>query len=546
MNLIKKESRVNLFISLKNLELDIGTKKITIKDRFTLILGKFKRELFQEYLNQEFTQIIENLDLIPAKKLINYFQHQSDELKGLANSLKILDFLNNYRKIVEYNLEIFAEFNKIIEIILLTFRYVYLSERKKQLILELEFAEKNKKSSELSAIVDLINKLKESIKINQSKLNYIKEDYFQRKNQIEQIKVNLAISEENIQELNQIKKKCFSQINRITRQIEGSTTNQENDSMLKLGIDDKQTNAEKIRALQKKAKETQYEINQIKLRSKQIKEELEKLTPHYDIYKNDYEEILETIKDDENRIRVLQKEYENEIEANNETQIEEIKDLLETPVRSSIEIKEEISRVNSEFEAISIPEDFLSADNSSNLRVVLGKLREIDDILISSDEKISIHRNEEEMANIFEKFNIFESAIRDFEGILNEFLKEINLEINLLLVINHTNTSFFLKTEFIRNNKEKAKFKDLTTPEKIFYIISFFISTGVLLGHDNIFFSNLFIPNIYNKSGSIYRTIRRILPLFETNDKLNKYKLIFLLSNLELKKEINNIKVIKV
>ncbi|NVM18199.1 MAG: hypothetical protein HWN80_10820 [Candidatus Lokiarchaeota archaeon] len=526
--------------------MDIGSKKIAIKDRFTLILGKFKRELFQEYLNQEFVQIIEEADLIPAKKLVNYFQNQSDELKGLDNSLKILDFLTNYRKIVEYNLEIFAKFNKIIEIIFSTFRYEYLSERKNQLIVELEFAEKHKKSSELSAIVDLINKLKESIKTNKVKLNYIKEDYFQRKNQIDQIKENLAISEDKIQELNQIKKKCFSQINRITRQIEGSTTNQENDSMLKLGNDDKLTNADKIRALQKKAKETQYEINQIKSRSKQIKGELEKLFPHFDIYKKDYEEILESIKDDEKRIRVLQKEYENEIHANEETQIEEIKDLLETPIRPSLEIKEEISKINSELEAISIPEDFLSADNPSNLRVVLDKLREIDDILRSNDEKISIHRNEEEISNIFENYDIFESVIGDFEGILNDFLKEINLEINFLLVINDTNTSFYLKTNFFRNNKEKANFEALTTPEKIFFIISFFISTGVVLGHDNIFFSNLFIPNIYNKGGSIYRTIRKILPIFETNDKLSKFKLIFLMSNLELKKEINNIKLIKV
>ncbi|MFX0049161.1 MAG: coiled-coil domain-containing protein [Candidatus Hermodarchaeota archaeon] len=537
---------MNLSINLKNLELNLGNKKITIKDKFTLIVGKFEQKLSKDYQNQEFLQIIEEIDLIPAKKLINYFQSQSNELNRLENALKILDCLTNYRKIVEYNSDIFKKFNKIIRIILLTFKYVYLSERKNQLEKELELAKKHKKSSELSAIVDLINKLKESINANKKKLNYIKEDYFQCKNQIEQIKEKLAISEESIRELNQSKKDCFNQINRITRQIDGSSNNQKNDSKLNLDIDSNQSNAEKIRTLQKKAKDTQYEINQIKIRTKEIKEELEKLMPHYDIYKNDYEEILDSIKEDENRIRMLQIEYEKEVNANKEIQIEAFKDLLKTPIRPSLEVEDEISRINFELDSISIPDDFFTAANPSNLKVIIEKLRELNDILRHDDEKTSIHRNEEEISNIFEKYNIFESIIKDLEGLLNIFIKEINLEVKLLLFINDTNTLFFLKTDFIRNNKEKANFKDLTTPEKIFFIISFFISIEVLLDHDNILFSNLFIPNIYNKSGSIYRTIRKLLPLFETNENLKKYNLIFLISNLELKKEINNIKLIRI
>jgi hypothetical protein len=546
LNLINKENEVNLSINPKNLELDIGLKKITIKDRFTLILGKFQRELIQEYQNRDFLQIIENFDLIPAKKLINYFKNQADDLKNLDNSLKILELLTKYREIVEYNLNVFAKFNNIIEISISTLRCVYLSERKNQLISELESAKKHNKSSELSAIVDLINKLNESIKTNQIKLNYIKEDYYQRKNQIEQKRGTLSSFEENITELDKIKKLCFSQINRITRQIEGSTNNQDNDSMLKLGIGNNLSNAEKIRALQKNAKDTQYEINQIKSRSKQVKEELEKLSPHYNIYKNDYEGILELVENDENRIRMLQIEYEKEINTNSETQIEEIKDLLKNPVRPLLEIEDEISRIKSELEAISIPNDFFSAEKPSNLGVVIENLREIDGILRSNDKKISICRNEEEISKIFEKYNVFESLIKDLEGIVNTFLIKINLEMKFLLVVNDTNTTLFLKTFFTKNSKEKVNFEGLTTPEKIFFIISFFISTGVILEQDNIFFSNLFIPNIYNKGGSIYRTIRRIIPIFETNDKLTKYKLIFLLSNLELKKEISNIKLIKV
>jgi len=546
LNLNNKEEEVNLSISLKNLELNIGPKKITIKDRFTLILGKFKSDLIEEYQNQEFLQIIEKVDLIPAKNLINYFQNQSDKLKELDSSLRILDYLTTYREIMDCNLEVFTKFKKINEIILMTIRYVYLSERKNHLAKELELAKKHNKSSELSAIVDLINKLKESIKTNQIKLNYVKEDYFQRKNQMDQIKGNISLLDDNIHELNQIKKSCFNQINRITRQIEGSTNNQENGSLLNLGIEDNLTNSEKIRALQRKAKETQYEINQIKSKSQKKKEELERLAPHYNIYKNDYEGILNSIKEDENRIRTIQIEYEKEISGNDETRFKEIKDLLKKPVRLSREIEKDVSRIDSELEAILIPDKFFSTDNPRNLKVSIEKLKEIDELLRSNDENFRIHRNEKDISLIFEKYNYFESIVKDLEGILNNFLKEINIEMKFLLVINDTNTSFSLKTNFIRNNKERANFEELTTPEKIFFIVSLFISIGVLLGHDNIFFSNMFIPRIYNKGGSIYRTIRKILPLFETNDKLTKYKLIFLMSNLELKNEINNLKLIKV
>ena len=64
--------------------------------------------------------------------------------------------------------------------------------------------------------------------------------------------------------------------------------------------------------------------------------------------------------------------------------------------------------------------------------------------------------------------------------------------------------------------------------------------------NDNIIFSNLFIPSIYNKAGSIFRTIRKILPLFENEEDLSPFNLIFILSNLEMKKEIKNLKMITI
>ncbi|MFW9987862.1 MAG: hypothetical protein ACFFC3_04340, partial [Candidatus Odinarchaeota archaeon] len=82
-----------------------------------------------------------------------------------------------------------------------------------------------------------------------------------------------------------------------------------------------------------------------------------------------------------------------------------------------------------------------------------------------------------------------------------------------------------------------------TTPEKVFFIIVFYISIKLHTKSKNIILSNISILTKYNKAGSIYRTIRKILPLFEKDDILLGFNLIFILSNLELKKEIKNLKI---
>ncbi|GAH53842.1 unnamed protein product, partial [marine sediment metagenome] len=46
--------------------------------------------------------------------------------------------------------------------------------------------------------------------------------------------------------------------------------------------------------------------------------------------------------------------------------------------------------------------------------------------------------------------------------------------------------------------------------------------------------------------GSIFRTIKNIIPVFEREDNLKNYNLIFILSNLEMKEQIKNLKVINI
>ena len=536
-----------LLINKNRTEIKVGENKIFIEDRYTLVHGKFKLNQFHEYYSDDYFQIQENLDLIPVEKIIKVISNESDALSGLTNFTKILHLLSSYSKIVENNLEIYLKFSKNIEILYSLFKLIYFSAKKKILSKELELSKIRKSSSDILAIADLMKSLTESINNNKVKLSYIKEDYFQRKNQIDKIKKDLTTYKTLIQEQSQIKKNCFDQINKITRQLEGSKTENEDNSFLRLGIETNLTNSEKIRALQKKAKETQYESNKIGLRAKQSQAEFEELLPNYEIYRNDYEEILETINNEEKRLRKAQKNYEKELRENEEIQFGKTEELFSHPIRPYLEIEHEILKVESDLDNLSFPTNLNKENFLSNMPIMIEKFKEIDAILGINDEKININAKEEEIEEFFEQFRIFENLIKDIENITNKFLKTIQLQVQFNLVTNQMNTAFLIKTDFIRKSKIRVNFENLTTPEKIFFIISFFISFKVLLNSKNIIFSNLFILSIYNtKGGSIYRTIRKIIPLFETDENLSDVSIILLMSNLALKKDIEKLKIIKV
>ena len=537
---------MNHLINKNRTEIKIGDNTILIEDDYTLVQGKYKLKQFQEYYNGDFIQIQENLDLIPIEKFIKVISNESNNLFGSPSFTKILSILSDYSKIVENNLELYLRFNKNIEILYTILKLTYFSAKKKILSNELELSKIRKFSSDALATADLMKSLTESINNNKVKLSYIKEDYFQRKDQIDKIKKDLTNYESLILEQSQIKKNCFNQINKITRQLEGTKTDNEEDSFLRLGIDTNLTNSEKIRALQKKAKDTQYEINKIKIRSKQSQVEFEELSPNYEIYRKDYEDILEIINEDEKRLRQVQKIYKKELYEYEDIQFKKMEELFSQSIRPSLEIEHEIKRVEFELDNLSFPNDLNKKNFPNKIPIMIEKFKELDATLSESQENIKINVKEEEIEGIFEDFHIFENNIKNLEQNMNKFLKEIQLQVQFNLVTNQMNTDFLLKTNFTRNYKIGLNFENLTTPEKIFFIISFFLSLKVLSNSKNIIFSNLFLLPEYNKGGSIFRTFRKILPLFESDENFSNINIILLMSNLELNKDIDNLKIIKV
>ncbi len=478
---------------------------------------------------------------------MGFLQEKTQEFHYLLKANELLDFLHEYRKIISNNITISSQFNEIIQNLFLILRYNELLKEKESLSRELELSNQYKKSSDSAASKDLLNKLNESLTLNMKKLKLFEEDFFQRKNQINQIKKTLDNYNIIIQQLTNQKKQCFSQINRITREMAGDKQESKNDIKINI-IESKNnlSNAEKIRAIQKKAKEIQSEITNIKSKKSQTQLRLEELTPLFEIFEKDHQSLLELINTDKKKINDLQSELKKSIKDDKSTEIQDI-DLVDLVfLRPLEEIKNDIEKTDTEIDKFTFPENCFNPQNPCDLSPIIGKLTKFDEKIKNKESEIIITINEKEISNCFKQFKELENSLSNIETLMNKFLVGINIKSQIRIILSDDHKSFFISLIFIKKDKEQAKFEELTTPEKIFFMIVFYISIKLHINKDNIIFSNVSILSQFNKAGSIYRTIRKILPIFEMEDALSKFNLIFIISNLELKKTIKNLNIITI
>ncbi|MFW9998936.1 MAG: coiled-coil domain-containing protein [Candidatus Hodarchaeota archaeon] len=531
-------------IPINNFKVSIGSQEIPIKDRFTLIKGKIKKNLLNEYKNDIYLEISENFNIIPIEKFIGFLQEESKEFHDLLKSKKILNLIHEYRKKISNNIMISSQFNEILQDLITILRFNLLLKEKEFLLNELELSEKFKKSSDITAITDLLKKLNESLSINKKKLQFLEEDFFQQKNQVDQLRTAINEYDSRIQELTKQKKECFSQINRITREMTGDTLEPSSESYNNFtdsGV--KITNAEKIRNFQKKAKEIQFKINKYKSKRSQTQLILGEKTPIFEIYEKDYQALLEMINTEEKRLIELKSELKNKIrdEENTFTHSIDLNDFKS--IRPLQEIKHALEQIDTELNKIIIPEEYNNPQNPSDFSLIVKKLKNLDENIKNNESEIVINIKKKEIYNIFEQFRKLEKYIHGIESILNKFLLAININSQPRIIINDNNQNFFIEIKFIRTDNEKVDFDGLTTPEKIFFMITFYLSIKLQIKEEYIIFSNLSILSKYNKAGSIYRTIRKILPIFEMDKSLSRFNLVFIISNLELKREIKNLKI---
>jgi hypothetical protein len=531
---------------MNHFTLKIGNQEIEIDSRFTLIQGKFKKNLLDEEQLKNFLKIIKTMDLIPVELITEIFEGKSTDYVGLHKSISILHYISNSKTIVDSNLKEFSNFSKKVEIFSQIIDYNYLLNKKESLTKEMEISRLSSQSSELSAIKDLISKLIFSIEKNKQKLRYFEEDVQNTKNQVLLLTKNIENITKKIDELTQHKKDCFNQINRITRSLEEDQDKTNSESIKKLGIDINLTNSEKIRALQKKAKDAQFEVSQLNSALNEAKNNYEKIKPEFESYMNDYQNIIQEIQKDKFKLDELNKEFKQKVINNNNYEIKQINQKEMQSIRPISTIEDEYNIVSEEIEHISFPEDFYNTEKPMKLDTIMNSFKEINHKIINNMKKYIIPSDEANVNEIMESLRKLDYLLNKLEYNFNSFLRLLNMESRFNLAISNNDEKLYIKINFYRKNKELISWNDFTTPEKIFSVIGIFISLKILLLSNSIIFSNLFLPANYNKRGSIFRTINKILPLFESNKNLSDINLIFVLSNLEMKNEIKNLKVLTI
>ena len=446
---------------------------------------------------------------------------------------------------MEKNIEVVSQYYDFTQSMILILKYITLLKNKEQLSKELEITERFKQSSGIKAITNLLTKLNESIHSNKKKLKYLEEDYYQRKNQFDHFTKQLDDYTSMIQELTKLKKNCFSQINKITREMSGNSIKQKEKSEETVELDNNLTNAQKIKTLQKKAKDAQIKIRELNSKLEEVNLRFEEFNPLFQTYKQDYNNLIEVIKNDANKIEDLEFKIREEIKESEQDTHQDYEEFDVKPIRSKQEIEQAISNTTFELKSISIPNNLIDSQNPEDLSLMIEKINLINNTVSTLEDDFRLSKKESELEEIFESFQKLEMVISDLEHLINIFLSKINLKSHFQVLLSDNNEMFYIRSSFTRNNKEQLIFDELTTPEKIFFVIICYISIEIQLKNNNIVFSNLFIPSNYNKAGSIFRTIRKILPLFESDD-FAEFNLIFILSNLEMKKEIKNLKIITI
>ena len=528
-------------------QITIGTQKYIIQDKLTLIIGKIKEDDLISFKDENLVDLITNLDPLPIEKIIKNLESVYPVIK---KSINLLKYLKDYLKSVELNTDLISKYNKLTQKIILSFQFIFLNNKKSQLNKELEIAKTFKQSSEIKAISDLLEKLNESLTHNKTNLHYLEQDYQKKKNQIDKINQEIKNTNDILQNLTNKKKLCFRYINNITRNMDVSSkiiiNEAEFNSTLDLDLDPELTNAEKIRTLQNRAREIQHEINQHKLKIDETQLKYDNLSPQFKIINEDYEKLVRLIEEDENKVKGKENELKEMISGLDAKLNEQLQKMDFRSIQTPSQIELALSDLESRMKTILTNETFVHDNSIIKVEELKKELSKLINYSKKNKNQISISDVDQKFAEIFEGYFILESSVSKLEEILNLLLSEINLRVNLEISITEGYTKLLIHPQFARIKTHNIQYDDLTTPEKIFFVIIMHISIKMLQKSKTILFSNAFLPESYNKRGSIFRTIRKLIQTFEKNSSFNDYTFVFIISNLELKKQIENIKIIKI
>jgi len=438
--------------------------------------------------------------------------------------------LEHYQRITIFNLSVLDKFIILLNSLNLIVSYSLLLGEKDLLKKKLDLIKFIKNSEEYIEIYDEIINLEIVLRNNRKKIKFLNEDRIYLKNQRDKIKNEISNYNLNINSLNEkikeIKKKIHGIINGMNGELD-----LEKEEMSK---------SERIQTLQRQIRDFKYKIKQNRSHLDEIQLQMDNITPKLEILKKDYNSLLNTINKTTNEISKHKSDLMIKLFDELDDRLIEL-EWFNTPD----DLNENLEVVDKKLKRISTALNLPLKQNQLDLSNLIEELKKIEEIILTKQDKLEISYPHHEIIEAINSFREIENLIRNLENILNKFLIQINLKCSFDIIINEENTRFKIQLNFIRS-KDIVNFTELTTPKKIFFVITFYLSIKILFKNYNIIFSNFFLPDVYNKRGSVYRTITKVLPVFETDNELKDFNLIFIISNLEMKKPIENIKIINI
>lgn len=501
-----------------------------IDDRFTLILGKFNKENVNLFLELNIFDLFGNFNVIPMEKIVKIFKKQDF---NLDKSLNMTQFLNSFHRITDSNNKIIDLYNELLQSFVSILNYNDFLKEKDNLLNQQKIIENVNKRSDMTDIFSKLKEIKDSIIVNKRKLIYLEEDYFKQKNREDQFKKSINGLKIKIENSNRQKKEFVSQINKLTREMDDpnlKTTNEDNNLSY----------SEKILAHQKGIKECQYEIKTTSEKLSSISNEYNNFVFRFEKLEKDHQKLLNFLSKDHNKMKEMKTEISERLRKN----LDDFDELY--LIKSPEQIEVELQEIENKMKLINESNQFLNKDQPNDLTKIQEKIMLIKNLIIKNQE-VNPPVKENEVVETIENFRNIENKINSLEELLNSFLIQIYLKSHLEITISEDNKNLFLHLKFFQiRKKSNFNFDELTTPEKIFFVIVLYISIKIISNSKNIIFSNLFLPSFYNKQGSIFRTIKNIIPVFQREDIFNGFNLIFLLTNLEMREQIKNLKVITI
>ena len=244
-------------------KINIADKEIDIKNQFTLILGKFKKEQIDQFQDFNTFDIFEDFDVISFEKFFTIFKNETFNV----NFLRFVEILDPFLDTTEFLNQLIEKYSDLTQFFVQSLQLRVITNENKNLEKILKIRKKIDRTpilkENLDEIRDLNNLIIEKIKT----LNYLEEDYNKQKMRSDRFISSLNNLQIKLKNLKLQKEKTFEKIKIITEENEDSRD-----------MDNELTDSQRILKIQQQVKDYNYEL-------KKLNENIEKESAKFQEFK---------------------------------------------------------------------------------------------------------------------------------------------------------------------------------------------------------------------------------------------------------------------